>query len=193
VISSTAVKAAVPDALPNTVAITVQPGDADAVKASLDDLTAPYSSITVQPGNSIALAVKGIFNALISSVNALLGLAVAIAVFGIVNTLILSVTERTPEIGLLRSVGMTRAQLRSSIRSESIIVAANGTTIGIAFGLFVAWALTQPLFTDGQTFSWPWRELAVIALIGLVIGIVASIIPAWRASRVDILEAIGRE
>ena len=193
IISSSAATAALPDLLPSTVAITVQPGQLDAVKSSLDQLTAPYSSIAVEPGNSLALAVKGVFNALISSVNALLGLAVIIAVFGIVNTLILSVTERTPEIGLLRSIGMTRGQLRRSIRSEAVIVSSDGTVIGIVFGLFVAWAVTQPLFADGEHFSWPLRELALVALLGVIIGIIASVIPAWRASRLDVLDAVRQE
>ena len=116
-----------------------------------------------------------------------------IAVFGIVNTLILSVVERTPEIGLLRAVGMTRGQLRRSIRSESVIVAGDGTAIGMVFGLFVAWAVTQPIFHDGESFSWPFRELGVIALLGFAIGIVASLVPAWRASRLDVLDAIRAE
>ena len=141
----------------------------------------------MQPGNVIAQFVKSAFNFIISSVNALLAFAVAMAVFGIVNTLILSVTERTPEIGLLRSVGMSRRQLRTSIRAESVILAADGTFVGMAFGLFVAWAVTQPLFTGSETFSWPWREMAVIAVIGLLIGMLASLVPAWRAARIDML------
>jgi putative ABC transport system permease protein len=186
-------KAAVPGLLPNTIALTVDSGSVHGVQQSLDDLTVQYSSISVTAGNFVAIFVKGFFNAIISSVNALLGLAVIIAVFGIVNTLILSVVERTPEIGLLRAVGMTRGQLRRSIRSESVIVAGDGTAIGMAFGLFVAWAVTQPIFTDGQSFSWPFRELLVIALLGFAIGIVASFIPAWRASRLDVLDAIRSE
>ena len=188
-----AARAAIPDLLPNTIALTVDSASIPTVQRSLDDLTVQYSSVNVSAGNQFASLIKGLFNAIISSVNALLGLAVIIAVFGIVNTLILSVVERTPEIGLLRAVGMTRAQLRRSIRSESVIVAGDGTAIGMAFGLFVAWAVTQPIFTDGQSFSWPFRELAVIALLGFAIGLVASLIPAWRASRLDVLDAIRSE
>ena len=186
-------RAVVPDLLPNTIALSVSGGSARSVQQSLDDLTAEYSSIIVTAGNFVATFIKAFFNAIISSVNALLGLAVIIAVFGIVNTLILSVVERTPEIGLLRAVGMSRSQIRRSIRSESVIVAADGTLIGMGFGLFVAWAVTQPIFQDGQSFSWPLRELGVIALLGFVIGVIASLIPAWRASRLDVLDAIRVE
>ena len=183
----------IPDLLPNTIALTVDSASIPSVQQSLDDLTVQYSSVDVTAGNQFASLVKSLFNAIISSVNALLGLAVVIAVFGIVNTLILSVVERTPEIGLLRAVGMSRAQLRRSIRSESVIVAGDGTAIGMVFGLFVAWAVTQPIFRDGESFSWPFRELGVIALLGFAIGIVASLIPAWRASRLDVLDAIRAE
>ncbi|MGZ4692985.1 MAG: ABC transporter permease [Acidimicrobiales bacterium] len=192
-ISADAARAEIPDLLPNSIALSVDSGSIPTVQQSLEDLTVQYSSVRVTAGNQFASLVKGLFNAIISSVNALLGLAVVIAVFGIVNTLILSVVERTPEIGLLRAVGMTRAQLRSSIRSESVIVAGDGTAIGMIFGLFVAWAVTQPIYRDGESFSWPFRELAVIALLGFAIGIVASLIPAWRASRLDVLDAIRSE
>ena len=171
----------------------MKPGQLDAVKNRLDVVTAPYSTLDVQPGNEFALLIKSFFNFIISAVNALLAFAIAIAVFGIVNTLILSVTERTPEIGLLRSVGMTRRQLRTTIRAESVILAADGTVLGMVFGLFVAWAVTQPLFTGNQSFSWPVEELIVIAVIGLVIGVAASLVPAWRAARIDILDAVAAE
>ncbi len=192
-VSTRAALAADPQLLPNSVAITVAPGQLDAVKSRLDAATAAYSTIDVQPGNEFALLIKSFFNFIISAVNALLAFAIAIAVFGIVNTLILSVTERTPEIGLLRSVGMSRRQLRTTIRAESVILAADGTVVGMVFGLFVAWAVTQPLFTGSQTFSWPVEELIVIAVIGLAIGLVASLVPAWRASHLDILDAVAAE
>jgi putative ABC transport system permease protein len=192
-VSSRAALAADPQLLVNQMSVDVHSGQVDAVQTRLEDLTAGYSTISVVPGNFIAQFVKSAFNFIISSVNALLGFAIAMAVFGIVNTLVLSVTERTPEIGLLRSVGMTRRQLRTSIRAESVILAADGTFVGMAFGLFVAWAVTQPLFTGSESFSWPWREMGIIALIGLAIGMVASLVPAWRAARIDVLDAIATE
>jgi putative ABC transport system permease protein len=74
-----------------------------------------------------------------------------------------------------------------------MIVAADGSFVGMAFGLVVAWTVTQALFTGNASFSWPWRELGVIALIGLAIGVVAAVVPAWRASRLDMLDAIATE
>ncbi|MCX7619521.1 MAG: ABC transporter permease [Acidimicrobiales bacterium] len=196
--NTSSLKQVVPDAMPATYNLQVRSGQLETVKKALDELTTTYSSIQVVPGNAIASFVKAFFDTLISAINALLVIAVVIAVFGIVNTLMLSIIERTREIGLLRAVGMSRRQVRTSIRTESLIVALLGTGIGVAFGLFLAYFVTRPLFTDPDAgitggFRWPLEELAVIDSLGVLIGLVASIIPAWRAARLDILEAIRTE
>jgi putative ABC transport system permease protein len=125
---------------------------------------------------------------------ALLFLSEAIAVLGIVNTLALSVYERTHEIGMLRAVGMTRRQLRRSVRWESVIIAAIGGTVGLALGLVWAWAFTSALETEDLfLLSVPLGRIVLLALLSLVAGAVAAVIPAWRASRLEIFEAIARE
>jgi putative ABC transport system permease protein len=124
----------------------------------------------------------------------LLALAVVIAIVGVVNTLLLSVTERTRELGLLRAVGMTRRQVRSSIRWESLIIAFVGTITGLALGLAFGWALVYSLRDDGiTTFAVPWRQLVVIIELTVLAGIGAATYPAWRASRLDVLSAIATE
>jgi putative ABC transport system permease protein len=189
--SNTAAKAADPDLQPQQLAVQARPGEATTVQHAIEALVEPYTSVAVLPGNIFGLLIKAIFTGLIESVNALLGVAVVIALFGIVNTLILSVTERTREIGVLRAVGMTRAQLRSTIRIEALVVAMLGTLVGLAFGLFVAYMVTRPIFSDGSgSFTWPVQELALVALLGVVLGIVASLVPAWRGARLDVLDAI---
>jgi putative ABC transport system permease protein len=125
---------------------------------------------------------------------ALLFLSEAIAVLGIVNTLALSVHERTHEIGMLRAVGMTRRQLRRSVRWESVIIAAIGGLVGLALGLVWAWAFTAALEHEGLfRLSVPLGRIALLALLSLAAGAVAAVIPAWRASRLEIFDAIGRE
>jgi putative ABC transport system permease protein len=125
---------------------------------------------------------------------ALLFLSEAIAVLGIVNTLALSVHERTHEIGMLRAVGMTRRQLRRSVRWESVIIAAIGGSVGLALGLVWAWAFTSALETEDLfLLRVPLGRIALLALLSLVAGAVAAVIPAWRASRLEIFEAIARE
>jgi putative ABC transport system permease protein len=124
----------------------------------------------------------------------LLFLSEAIAVLGIVNTLALSVHERTHEIGMLRAVGMSRRQLRRSVRWESVIIAAIGGTVGLALGLVWAWAFTSALETEDLfRLSIPLVRIALLAALSLVAGAVAAVVPAWRASRLEIFEAIAQE
>ena len=98
---------------------------------------------------------------------ALLGLAILIALLGIGNTLALSIVERTSELGLLRAVGMTRSQLRSSIRWESVIIAVQGTLLGLVLGVLVGWALVRALADEGiDVFRIPVGTLAVVVVLG---------------------------
>jgi putative ABC transport system permease protein len=193
-VSANVVRQVDPALSPGQLDIAVGPGKTQAVQDGLDNLSKGYSSVFVLPGNFIAEFVKAFFNFLISAVSALLSIAVVIALFGIINTLVLSITERTREIGLLRAVGMTTAQLRGTIRLESLVVALLGSVVGIVSGLFVSWCLTRPIIAQGGAgFSWPVTQMLVILLLGVVIGIVASLIPAWRATRLDVLEAVTVE
>ena len=130
---------------------------------------------------------------LVRLVFGLLGVAVVIAIFGITNTLSLSVLERTREIGLLRAVGMSRRQLRRSITWESALIAVLGATIGMGLGLFFAWAVVAALDDDVLVLSIPWGQVGLALLAAGISGVVAAVIPAWGASRRDILEAIAYE
>jgi putative ABC transport system permease protein len=125
---------------------------------------------------------------------ALLMLSEIIAVLGIVNALALSVFERTHELGLLRVVGMSRRQLRRMIRGESVIVATIGGLVGTALGLFWGWIFTAALRPQGVTvLSVPVVQLVVLIALSVVAGVVAALTPAWRAARLDVLEAIAAE
>ena len=182
--------------VPNVIEIRADDGRISEVRRTLEVELAGYSTVEVSEGSEIGAIIKDIFNAIIQSVNALLGVAVLIAGFGIVNTLVLSVAERTRELGLLRAVGMTRRQVAATIRIEAVVVSALGTLGGMAAGLLCGWALTRPVLADGDLdsgFSWPLQELVVIAAVGLLLGVVASLLPARRASRLQIVEAIAEE
>ena len=125
---------------------------------------------------------------------ALLLLSEVIAVLGIVNTLALSVHERTHELGLLRSVGMSRRQVRRMVRGESVIIAVIGGAFGIAIGLFWGWAFVTSLHSQGLTqLRVPLVQVGLFLVASLVAGIGAALIPAWRASRLDVLGAIATE
>ena len=124
----------------------------------------------------------------------LLALALVIAVVGVINTLLLSVHERTRELGLLRAVGMSRRQVRSSIRWESLIISLIGTLTGLVIGLLFGWGLVRALRDDGVTaFEVPWDQLVGVVVLAAVAGVGAALYPAWRASRLDVLRAIATE
>jgi putative ABC transport system permease protein len=124
----------------------------------------------------------------------MLALAVLIALMGIANTLSLSIYERTRELGLLRAVGETRAQLRSMVRWESVIIAVFGTLGGLGLGVFLGWGFFEAAATDDLgTFAAPLGQLLVVLVVGGIAGVLAGIRPARRAARLDVLAAIASE
>jgi putative ABC transport system permease protein len=123
----------------------------------------------------------------------LLLLSVIVSLFGIVNTLVLTVFERTREIGMLRAVGMTRRQTRSMIRHESIVTALIGGVLGMAVGVFLALLVTHALSSEGIVFAVPWTSLVIFVIATILVGILASIFPARRAARLNVLEALQYE
>ena len=125
---------------------------------------------------------------------AILALSEIIAILGIVNTLALSVFERTRELGLLRVVGMSRRQMRRMVRWESVVIALFGGVVGIALGVFWGWAFARALQEQGVTvFRIPVVEVLLFVVGSMVAGVLAAVLPAWRASRLDVLEAIATE
>jgi len=127
-------------------------------------------------------------------VYALLGLAVVIAVLGIVNTLVLSVLERTREIGLLRAVGTSRRQVRRMVRVEAVLIAVYGAVLGIGLGLLFGVAVQRSLADEGiDRLAVPWTLLGAVLLVSAGVGVLAAILPARRAARLDVLGAIAAE
>ncbi|HEX4732285.1 MAG TPA: FtsX-like permease family protein, partial [Solirubrobacterales bacterium] len=123
----------------------------------------------------------------------LLGLAVFISLIGVINTLGLSIYERTRELGMLRAIGMSRRQVRTMIRYEAVITALIGAILGIVLGVVFAALIAQPLKSEGFTLTYPVGTLIGILVLAALIGVVAAIIPARRASRLDVLESLQYE
>jgi putative ABC transport system permease protein len=124
---------------------------------------------------------------------AFLALSVIVSIFGMVNTLVLSVFERTREIGMLRAVGMSRRQLRRMIRHESIITALIGAALGLPLGVFLAAILTKALSSQGASFHVPYMQLSYFAYVAVIAGVWAAVLPARRASRLNVLNALQYE
>jgi putative ABC transport system permease protein len=130
---------------------------------------------------------------LVNLVYALLLLAILISLFGIANTLALSIHERTRELGMLRAIGMSRRQVRTMIRYEAVITALIGAILGMALGLVFAALIAQPLKDEGFTLSYPVGSLIALLVFSAVLGVLAAIAPARRASRLDVLESLQYE
>ncbi|MCY4664297.1 MAG: ABC transporter permease, partial [Acidimicrobiaceae bacterium] len=163
-------------------------------RAAIDDVIDGYPTVKVEDKAQFRQTQETQITSLLRGIEVLIGLSFVIAMIGIINTLSLSVFERTHEIGLMRSVGMTRQQLRRSIYWEALIVAVFGgllgVTVGTVFGVVTTLALPDSFV---QTVAVPWLDLVVFVAISAVAGLLAAILPAVRAGRMNILDAIAHE
>jgi putative ABC transport system permease protein len=173
--------------------LNVEGDPSDAMTTKLEQGLAAFPNAEVQTRDEFKSAqIKG-FTQVLNIVFALLGLSVIVSLFGIVNTLVLSVFERTRELGMLRAIGMTRRQVRRMIRYESVITALIGATFGIGLGMTLAFLVTEMLSDNGLTFAVPFESLAVFVGVAIVAGMLAAILPARRAARLNVLHALQYE
>ena len=161
-------------------------------KGALDTVLARWPSGELQDQAAFEASVASQIDIILNLIYGLLGLAIVIALIGIANTLALSVHERRRELGLLRAVGMTRNQLRSAVRWESVIISLLGTMLGLGIGLFFGWALVTALSDEGfNTLQIPWLTIIVVTVLAALFGVLAALRPARRAARLDVLQAIS--
>jgi putative ABC transport system permease protein len=184
------------DNVDNMVLIKLKPGVSLAAgKAAVQSVAKDYPGAKVRDRNEFASSITQQVNQLLGLVYTMLTLAIIIALLGIANTLSLSVFERLRELGLLRAVGMTRGQLRSTIRWEAVIIAVFGAVGGLGLGVFLGWALVRGAGKGGgfSTFQLPVGSLLAVLVISAVAGVLAGLRAAWRASKLDVLQAIGAQ
>jgi putative ABC transport system permease protein len=168
--------------------------DVTATQTAIEDAIAAFPELEVLTLDEFIGDVASQLTAFVNVIYGLLGLSIIIAVIGIANTISLSVHERTRELGLLRAVGMNRGQVRSAIRWEAMIIAVLGTLVGLALGLVLSRALVQALEGFGlTTFSVPVGSLVVWMVVFALLGVGASLLPAHRAAKLDVLKAIATE
>ena len=161
-------------------------------QAAIEEVAAPYPTAKVQNLGEFKESQSAQINQMLGLIYVLLGLAILIAVLGIANTLALSIFERTRELGLLRAVGMTRGQLRSTVRWESVLIALFGTAMGLVIGVSFGSAILLSLADEGlDVLVVPYGQLVVIAVLAALCGVAAAVLPARRAARLDVLGAIA--
>jgi putative ABC transport system permease protein len=167
------------------------PGEARAaIEGALED----HPELKVQDKEEVQKDSEEQLDQFLLVINVFLLMAIVIAFIGIVNTLALSVFERTRELGLLQAVGMTTRQVRRMIRVEAVIVAVFGALLGVIVGLVFGFAVASALPDDFvSTISPPWVQIVFLVILAAILGVIAAIWPARRASRLNILEAITVE
>jgi putative ABC transport system permease protein len=172
--------------------LTGRPGvHAGALRASVQAITATLPSAEVRNRKELADSATSQIDTAMAFINVLLLLSIAIAVLGIVNTLALSVIDRTRELGLLRAVGLSRGQTRRMITTEAVIVAVFGALLGIAVGVGFGIALQRGLHDQGITvLAIPYGRLGLFIVAAALTGVLAAVLPARRAARLNVLTAI---
>jgi len=178
------------------VLIDLAPGVSEtAGQAAVERVSDRFSAPEPETRDEYLDSVGGQVDQMLTFVYGLLGIAVLIALMGIANTLSLSIHERTRELGLLRAVGQTRRQVRTTVRWESVIVALFGTIGGVALGTFLGWGVMRAIAAEEGfgVFDAPITQLAVILVVAAGAGVVAAIRPARRAARTNILAATAGE
>ncbi|HEY6962720.1 MAG TPA: FtsX-like permease family protein [Gaiellaceae bacterium] len=167
--------------------------DGSASLASLKKAFASDQIVKVETRDGFAQSKSKWLSQVLSIVYVLLALSVIVSLFGIVNTLALAVFERTREIGMLRAVGMSRRQARRMIRHEAMITSLLGASLGLPVGIVLALLATKGLSSYGLSLGVPVRSLATFVVLSLWVGVVAAVLPARRAGKLNVLAALSYE
>ncbi len=174
------------------LAFSVADGFDSTATAAVDALAERYPQGELETSAQFQERVEGLVDQILSVLNALVALAVIIALIGIANTLALSVSERTREIGLLRAVGMNGRGVRRMVRYESAVIAGFGAVLGVAMGIGLGWLTVQALPDSfASAIAVPWAQVAVLMAVASFAGLIAALLPARRAGRMNVLEAIS--
>jgi putative ABC transport system permease protein len=175
--------------------VQVQPGTSVAdVQKRVEPMFADNPEITVQDRSGFVKQTTSQFDTVLLMIQILLALAILIAVLGVINTLALSVIERTRELGLLRAIGMRRSQVMRMITVESVVISVFGAVLGLAVGLALGVATVQALKDQGiSEIGFPWMTMVQYLVVAAFVGVIAAILPAIRAARLNVLDAIAYE
>ncbi|MFJ1542899.1 ABC transporter permease [Micromonospora chalcea] len=166
----------------------------DAVQPQIERLLADSPEVSVADRAGFIEQQTGQLDSLLQMIQILLALAIVIAVLGIINTLALSVLERTRELGLLRAIGLRRAQTMRMITVEAVVISIFGALLGVVVGTGLGAAVVEALKDEGITdLVLPWGQMVTFLILAAIIGVVAAVLPAIRAARINVLGAIAHD
>jgi putative ABC transport system permease protein len=167
-------------------------GATAALQQSIKDATGNNPVVEVKSQEDMKEEYSKIISFALNMMYGLLAMSVLVAVLGVVNTLAMSVFERKREIGMLRAIGLDRSGIKRMVRLESVVISLFGATVGVLLGVFLAWAVNGTLGSSipGLVTELPYGQLLLFLLMAGLVGLVAALWPARRASKLDILESI---
>ncbi|MFI1647616.1 ABC transporter permease [Streptomyces avidinii] len=177
------------------VYVNVEGGASKAGQQKVVDALGKNPAINVATQQDMRNEMGGMINTMLNVMYGLLGMALIISVLGVVNTLAMSVFERTQEIGMLRAIGLDRGRVKNMIRLEAVVISLFGATLGIAIGIFLAWAVgtTMAKAMPNYELILPWDRIGIFLLLAAVVGVLAAMWPARSAARLNMLTAIKTE
>ncbi|WP_128375864.1 ABC transporter permease [Streptomyces cavernae] len=170
-------------------------GANEATKDKLAEALGDNPAIRVQDKQDVSNEIAQIFTLMLNMLYGLLAMAVIVAVLGVINTLAMSVFERSQEIGMLRAIGLERGGIKRMVRLESLVISLFGGVLGIGLGVFFGWAAGELIGSALKTYElvMPWGRIGLFLLLAAVVGVLAALWPARRASRLNMLAAIKAE
>jgi putative ABC transport system permease protein len=173
-----------------------RPGDRRALEREIAALVdRDYPNLEVLSTAEIKRQIDDNLSRQFAMFNAIIAIAVLISLLGVVNMLAMSVMERTREIGVLRAIGSSRWQVRLTMVDEGLLITLAGAIAGIGLGALIGWAWVLGLHgvMPGVGFRFPWSTALIVAAAAIALGVLAAILPARRAARLDVIDALGYE
>ncbi|MCB7137155.1 FtsX-like permease family protein [Cellulosimicrobium marinum] len=183
-----------PDAATTGLWVSVDdPSDAEVVAGIQDAVSEADAPVEVVGAVVERAAMQSVVDTMLAVVVGLLAVAVVIALIGVANTLSLSVIERRRESATLRAIGLSRRRLRWMLAVEGMLIAGVGALLGVALGVVYGWAgaATALSLMGDVAFAVPWRDVAVVLVVALGAGLLASVVPGRAAARTSPVAALA--
>jgi len=168
--------------------------DVATARKGLEALLVDSPEMNVQNQKEYIDGLTGEITQFLLMIQVLLGLAILIAILGVINTLALSVLERTRELGLLRAIGMSRMATMRMVTVEAVVITVFGALLGLGVGVGLGSAVVKGLSDEGlKDIVLPWQQMGIYLVVGAAVGVLAAVLPAIKAARTNVLNAIAYE